>query len=134
MQVKRGDTLLLYSGATEHLFVVMNDPVFSLEHNAHSILVVNFSTIYPAVPHDKSCVLDDGCHPFVTHGTYVVYGRADVLNAERVQAQIEAAEIKTHEPVNDAVFKSICDGFGKSKAVTPKIRRFIANCLGKLGK
>ena len=132
MATKRGDTLLFYSGGTEHLFVVMNDPVFSLEHNAHSILVVNFSTVRPNVPHDKTCLLENGCHSFVQHPTYVVFGRADILNAERVAAQVDAGEITAHEPVDEKLFALLCSGFKKSRAVTPKTKRFISRCLGEL--
>lgn len=129
----RRGTLLILTGATHHLHVVMNDPVFSAEHSAHSILLVNISSVKDGVPYDATCVLDAGCHPFVKHQSYVSYAHAVVSNAERVAVKVTAGEIVQKDDVSEGIFTRVLQGFFESDQVTPKILRFIKNCMGLCG-
>lgn len=127
--IYRRGTLLILSGPVPHLHVVMNDPVFSAEHNAQSILLVNLSSIKEHVPYDGACVLATGCHPFVRQQSYVVYSEAAVYNAERVSIKVSEGEIIPKDDVSEDVFSRVLAGFSTSDQVTPKILRFIKNCL-----
>jgi len=123
----RRATILMITGPTDHLHIVMNDPVFSAEHNANSILVVNISSVRPSIPHDPTCILEQGCHNFVTRQSYVAYDRAVVLNSERVATRINDGEFRTLDPCSEELFARVLTGFATSQFVLPKISRFIRN-------
>lgn len=125
----RRGTLLILTGATHHLHIVMNDPVFSAEHSAHSILLVNISSVKEHVPYDATCVLDAGCHPFVKRQSYVSYAHAVVSNAGHVEVKMAAGEIIQKDDVSEDIFTRVLQGFFKSDQVTPKILRFMKNCM-----
>ena len=57
MPVFRKGTLLIPTGGTKHLHIVMNDPAYSPEFGDERVLIVNISTIKPDVPYDKTCEL-----------------------------------------------------------------------------
>lgn len=121
---KKG-TLLMLSGPTDHLHIVMSDPVYYPESGHESILVVNITSIRGA--HDETCVLLAGSHPFVRHPSYVSYRHAAILSSTRVSGGMAKGEIRSHESVSDELFERALAGFDVSRHVTPKIRRFLKN-------
>lgn len=125
--VFRQGTLLILSGPVNHLHVIMNDPVYSHEHGYEGVLAVNITSLKPDIFHDSSCVLTPGCHPFVIRDSWVVYKDAVVLNAARLDFKVDSGEVVTHQPVSNAVYQMVRDGFDKSRHVTTKILRFMKN-------
>lgn len=124
MVYKKG-TLLIPTGPSHHLHIVMNDPVFSPEHGDERALIVNISTVYPDRHYDDACLLNAGCHPFITRQSYVYYKCAVISEAPRLTAAIEAGNIVAKPAVNDEVFNLVRLGFDNSRFVLPKIRRFL---------
>lgn len=82
-QPSAGATLLIPSGAGRHLFVVLNDPVVLEGYGRQGcVVLVNLSTVRPEIPHDTTCVLPAGCHPFVVAESYVRYQDARIYRAD----------------------------------------------------
>lgn len=123
--ILRKGTLLILSGPTNHLHIVMNDPVYSNEHGYEGVLVVNISSIKPAIYHDPACVLLPACHPFVRWDSWVVYKEAAVFDAARLDTKVDAGEIVTHHPVSEEVYARVRAGFEISRHLPRKILRFL---------
>ena len=124
-ELLRKATLFIPTGPVDHLHVVMNDAAFWPEAGYESVLVVNFCSIKAGVPHDATCELDKGAHRFITHPTFVDYRHAGVLNATKLLTGIANGELRASDPIGDALYERILQGFGTSPAVTPKLKRFI---------
>ena len=60
-----GGTLLIASGPTKHLFVIITAP-----QAGSDVAIANFTSLYPGY-HDASCVTEPGEHPFLTRPSYV---------------------------------------------------------------
>lgn len=118
-------TLFILTGPVQHLHVVMNDPVHCGEINEMSVLVVNFSSVQLGAFHDMACVLQSGCHPFITRESWVVYRGATVLKVPRLEAQIIAGDIRPDSPVSRLVYDQVRAGFDVSDQVSPKISRYL---------
>lgn len=118
-------TLFILTGPVQHLHVVMNDPVHCGELNDMSVLVVNFSSVQPGAFHDNACVLQPGCHPFVTRESWVVYRGATVLRVPRLEIQIAAGDARPDAPVSSTVYDQVRAGFNVSDSVAPKIARYL---------
>ncbi|MCP8346652.1 hypothetical protein DN387_00175 [Pseudomonas sp. FBF18] len=118
-------TLFILTGPTHHLHVVMNDPVHCGELNDMSVLVVNFSTVQNGAFHDPACVLQAGCHPFITRESFVFYRGATVLRVPRLEDQIIAGHVRPDLPVGQNVYDQVRAGFDVSDLVAPKISRYL---------
>jgi len=118
-------TLLMHTGPSHHLHIVMNDPVFCQVLGELSVLVVNLSSVRETGRHDTSCILAPGCHPFVRRDSWVVYGEAAVLRLPRLEADIVAGGTIPHLPVSLDVFRAVRAGFDRSPHVKLKIERYI---------
>ena len=118
-------TLFILTGPVHHLHVVMNNPVHCGELNEMSVLVVNFSTVQPGTFHDPACVLQAGCHPFITRESFVVYRGATVLKVPRLEDQIAAGHVRPNSPVSQDVYNQVRAGFDVSDLVAAKISRYL---------
>lgn len=118
-------TLFILTGPVPHLHVVMNDPVYCGEAGDMSVLVVNISSIKPNSFFDPACVLQPGCHPFVTQDSWVVYRGATVLKVPRLEAQIAAGDVRPHHPITQLVYNQVRAGFDSSDLVAAKISRYL---------
>ncbi|MDF1895074.1 hypothetical protein [Rahnella contaminans] len=122
--LKKG-TVLALSGGVDHLHVICNDPVHYPIDGCDCVLAVNISSVKHGVPHDSTCILQIGDHPFIRHDSYVVYERAVIWKVINVDKKVSEGSIKP-QPANipDEIFKRILDGFDISDDVEPKVRRF----------
>ncbi|NHX00348.1 hypothetical protein HAX28_11935 [Pseudomonas koreensis] len=118
-------TLFILTGPVPHLHVVMNDPVYCGEIGEMSVLVVNISSIKPSAFFDPACVLQSGCHPFVTQDSWVVYRGATVLKVPRLEAKIAAGDVRPDHPVTQQVYNQVRLGFDASDLVAAKISRYL---------
>lgn len=121
----RKGSLLIPTGPCLHLHVICNDPVFYPAMAKECFLAVNISSIDPLIPHDKSCILNPGDHPFIMHDSFVYYKKADVFGATTTARRIAEGDIAIHDPFNEVVFEKILSGFFISKEVRPKIKKFV---------
>lgn len=121
---KKG-TVLAISGAVDHLHVICNDPVHYPIDGCECVLAVNISSVKLGVPHDSTCILKTGDHPFVRHDSYVVYERAVIWKVSNVDKKVSEGSIKPQpNNISDEIFERILEGFDISDEVEPKIRRF----------
>lgn len=118
-------TLFILTGRCEHLHVVMNDPVHCGELNDMSVLVVNFSTVQQGSYHDPACIVQAGCHPFITHQSYVHYRFATLLRVPRLEAKIQIGEVRQGATLNSLIYDQVRAGFEVSDMVLPKISRYL---------
>src|SRR5689334_21602470 len=81
----------------DHLFVVLNNPAaFEGYGGRPHVVLVNFSTVRPGIFHDKTCVLEAGCHPFVKAESYAVYKRARIEPAKHLEQRVQEGLFKPH--------------------------------------
>ena len=98
----RKATLLIPSGPDHdperhHLFVILTDP----QPDSNTVLLVSLSTLRRALPHDATCVIAAGEHPFVRRNSYVFYARA----------RIELVETRRSGRLQDSLPSPIPPGF-----------------------
>ncbi|CDH21877.1 conserved hypothetical protein [Xenorhabdus bovienii str. kraussei Quebec] len=121
--VKKG-TIMLLTGAKEHLFFICSDPVLYPQLTKECFLAVNLTTIYSDIEYDNTCILSVGDHPFVNHDSYILYKKAEILGVDTVTSQVIAGDIRVSEPCRNDVFDRILNGFNTSPHVKPKVRKF----------
>ena len=68
------DSLHIPTGSEKHLFFVLCAPRRMYGRgNVEHIVLANASTVDPDAKHDPACELDAGCHPFISHKSYIAY-------------------------------------------------------------
>ena len=123
-QPSAGATLLIPSGAGSHLFVVLNDPVVLEGYGQQGcVVLVNLSTVRAEIPHDTTCVLPAGCHPFVVAESYVRYQDARIYRADDLSRYVAQSLFTLHEPVPRDLLRTIRSGLGAS----PRTKREFKN-------
>lgn len=86
-----------------HFFVVLTDPAKS-----DTVLLVNATTYRQNAPHDASCFLDVGDHPFIRHKSYIVYSKPHKATVQKLRTMIASGTITLRPPpVSQAVFARI---------------------------
>jgi hypothetical protein len=121
--MKKG-TILIPTGSTEHLHFICCDTVFYPHLGKDCVLVVNISSIDDDLEYDKTCLLDVGDHPFVTHQSYVYYRKAAVYGANNISRNVAEGNFRIHQPCSEITFNRILNGFSESEEVSFKIKRF----------
>lgn len=127
LQVQQFDCFILFNAPTHdsklpHLFFVLSD----LRKNPRHVLVMNLSTVRPGIPHDDSCYLHPGDHPFICQKSYVVYARAQIVSVKRLHKLIAEEIAQPYPfPIGEEVDQKIRNGLANSLAA-PKIKTFYA--------
>jgi hypothetical protein len=123
--IARKGTFFWLTGPVDHLHIIINDPVFCPEAGHELVVAVNITSMTER--HDPACVLEAGCHPFITHPSYVFYRDASAFSATKLAAGVAAGEVRTHEAVDEALYEKVLEGFKVSRFVKPRIKRFLRN-------
>jgi len=129
-QPVRRATLLIPSGPAhdrdrKHLFIILTDPVanpFNGEKN--SLLLTSLSTLDTALPHDPTCILHLGDHPFVTRDSYVSYRDSRILETTKIINGVASGEFVVKDLMDSRIVDTICDGLLTSQQTAEKIKRF----------
>mgnify|MGYP000060538622 FL=1 len=129
-------TLLIPSGPQDdqgrkHLFILLTDP-HTDEAGKHCVLMVSLSTIRKGIPHDPTCILYAGDHPFVKHDSYVVYQKARLEEADKVLRGVKNGQLVPQEPMDGTVFARICKGLEDSKLTPSKLLTFYLKATGQI--
>jgi len=129
-------TLLIPSGPQDdqgrkHLFILLTDP-HADEAGKHCVLMVSLSTIRKGIPHDPTCILYAGDHPFVKHDSYVVYQKARLEEADKVLRGVKNGQLVPQEPMDGTVFARICKGLEDSKLTPSKLLTFYLKATGQI--
>ncbi|MCE9636022.1 MAG: hypothetical protein K8T90_09970 [Planctomycetes bacterium] len=117
MALCRGDTYLDDGSACptgdRHLWVVCSDCKGS------SVVVVSITT-FRNERQDKTCHVDVGDHPFVTHTSIVLYHAAEVRSATELARSQASRTIRVRERMPPHVLDSIVRGFVDSPHSPPE--------------
>jgi len=129
-QLVRRVTLLIPSGPAhdldrKHLFIILTDPVADpLNGNKDSVLLTSVSTLETALPHDPTCILHPGDHPFVTRESYVSYRDSRILETAKIINGVSSGMFVAKELMDGNIVDRICDGLSTSQQTAEKIKRF----------
>ena len=129
-------TLLIPSGPQgdqnrKHLFILLTDPQDD-EAGKKCVLMVSLSTVRQGVPHDPTCILYAGDHPFVKHDSYVVYQKARLEEADKVLRGVKSGQLVAHDPMDGAVFARMCKGLEESRLTPAKLLTFYLKATGQI--
>ena len=117
----KGHTLLIPSGPNDHLFVILTGISTTLTH-----LLVNLTSIHANVPHDPTCGLMVGDHPFIRHPSYIAYEFARIEMASDLSNRVDAGKLTLSDPVSDALLNRIRGGIAVSQKCPKKFQTYFA--------
>lgn len=118
----KNGTLLIPSGNSEHLFVIVTDVCPAGSH-----LLVNFCSIKPQVRYDATCIVNPGEHPFIKHPSYMLYRMAEIQPAARLTKMVEGWMYKPGEDATDALVAKIRAGVAASRFTPQRIVDYCNN-------
>lgn len=131
----RRATLLIPSGPQgdeerKHLFVLLTNPHEDV-NGRKSVLLASLSSVRAGVPHDPSCILHAGDHPFVKRDSYVLYQKMRLEEVEKVLRGVRSGQLIPLEPMDGAVFARICKGLEESRLTSARFRDFYLAATGR---
>jgi hypothetical protein len=123
--VVRRATLLIPSGPADdpnrkHLFICLTDPI----GDTRDTLLVSVSSVRPGEPHDPTCRLFPGDHPFIRRESYVNYRFCRIEPAPKLEKGVQQGFFVPHDALESAQFARVCKGLTESRFVTPHILAF----------
>jgi len=121
----RRATLLVPSGPEhdpnrKHLFILLTDP----PNPDGEVLLVGVASVQERLPHDPTCLLYLGDHPFIRHKSYVNYAFARIEPVGKLVNGVKQGLFDPQGTLGEAVFARVCKGLLESRRTTPKIRKF----------
>lgn len=72
---------------------------------------------------DDACILDAGAHPFIIAKSYILYRKCRIEKCQTLATGVKNSVLIPRDAFSDAPFKRICEGIGKSKQISWKIRK-----------
>lgn len=102
-------SLLIPSGPSDHLFVVMNN---ACADNMHLLLPV--SSIKPNKWHDGTCILGAGCHPFIVKDSFAHYRHMINRKAGHIAKCVADKTFEEKPPMGSAEFLQMFAGIWHS--------------------
>ncbi len=121
MPYRRAGTLLIPSGpshdpARPHLHVVCNDT----DANGLNLLVSVTSWTNDLC--DATCLLKPHEHPWLRHDSYILYRKAEVREASKIDAGIRQGVFTLREPMNGQTFLRVKSGVCSSPHTPRRIK------------
>lgn len=125
MQFRRAGTLLIPSGplhdiARQHLHIICNDT----DENGQNLLVSITSWTNDLC--DPTCRLEPHEHPWLRHASYVLYRKAQIRDAEKIESGIKQGLFTVKEAMNAQTFLRIRNGICKSPQTPRKIKNYFS--------
>jgi len=119
-----GACLMIPSGpAGEHLFTVVASPVVADGYgSALHALMVSFTSIKPGVPHDATCEVSTGEHPFITRASSIYYREPRLEKVSTVERMVSTGAWRATTPCIPALTRKILAGFWVSKRLPRHFR------------
>lgn len=130
----RRATLLIPSGPAhdherKHLFIILTDPVINPENQQPSVLLTSLSTLDTALPHDATCILHPGDHPFITRDSFVSYRTSRIQEEAKLINGVATGVFVAREPIDIGIVERICAGLPISQQTPVKVNRFYRTYL-----
>ena len=105
-----GSALLIQTDPqNKHLFAILHDPMpFPGLGNSPMCVFVNITS---ATSHrDRTCVLAQGCHQFVTHESVIAYKYARIEEAAILESAVTSGKFISAAPIDHALRLRILNG------------------------
>lgn len=118
-----GGTLLVPSGETHHLFVVLNSPVDFETYPLKSCVLVSFSSIRLG-PYDRTKVVQPGIHPFIQVPSFVAYRHPRMEISTVLEERANSGVYVPREPVTEALRQDLIAGLYASP-FTPRYLKLL---------
>jgi hypothetical protein len=125
-QVVKRATLLYPSGATNHLFVFLNDPFGP----ARQVLMVPACSVVGNY-HDTTCLISPGEHPFIEHDSYIAYQHCRIEPAPKLDQGVARNEFHDRGLMDQAVFARVLAGLYSSRRTKPFAVNFLNEVAGR---
>lgn len=121
---KKG-TLLIPSGSkggeeAKHLFVIVTDACAEHKH-----LLLGFTSLDKAKPHDPACIVPGGCHPFIDRDSYVLYRMAQIQLGDRLRSMVDGWVYMIREPASDELVEAMLEGVARSRFVPRFVQKYL---------
>lgn len=125
---RRAGTLLIPSGPSHdpgrrHLHVICNDT----DADGRNLLVP--ITTWANDRCDGTCRLEAHEHPWLRHSSFILYRKAEVREAEKLEAGIRRGMFVVREPMNGQTFLRVRNGVCASPHTPRKIKRYFGCIL-----
>lgn len=121
MSFSAGDTFVNESATNlpTHLWAVITD----IQQSVDKIVIVNFTSLRE--DGDRSCLLDEGDHPFIQHQTYISYRDACFVTLAKLEELESQGLITRKEPLGIDILARVREGAMVSPFAKLKIRKII---------
>lgn len=128
-------TLLVPSGTgndpdRKHLFILLTDPIDD-GSGVKKVLMVSISSLRSGVPHDPTCVLYPGDHPFIKRESFVFYARTRIEETDPLLRGVKDGKLVAQDPMESGIFARICKGLEESRFTPSKILKFYQKALSE---
>lgn len=125
MAIAKKGTLLITSGPVHdpermHLHIVCCDP-----DEKGNVVIVSICSARADGKHDKTCLLQDFEHKFLTHESYVYYREAQITTGAALQTGVVKGVMIPHDPMNAQVFLRVTKGICRSPQTPRKVKNFM---------
>ncbi len=120
----RRATLLIPSGPPQdpdrmHLFILLTQPQAD-----GRVLLTTVSSVPRGLPHDGTCLLYRGDHPFIRHDSYVFYARSRIEAQSALLNGVNQGVFEAREAMEETLFARVCQGLTASRFTAPAIKTF----------
>lgn len=116
-----GDTVLMPTslpGVKPHLWVIATEP----QPGSFLCVIVNVTTLRSSS--DQTLILRKGEHPFLRRDSAMSYKDAQIVDARRVEAQIQVGKAQQHPRCTASLLSEIQAGLLASPFTPNKVRAF----------
>lgn len=96
-----GDTFINHDKQPAHLWVVLSDPI----QDPDRVICVSFSTYRGKPYEEQTCILEPGCHPFITRRTRVCFGLSEQRSAASINLLMRIHKIVAKDPIGPELLK-----------------------------
>jgi hypothetical protein len=117
--VAKKATLLIPSGPSQHLFVILTNPC-----DGGKCCVASFSSVKVGGKHDMTCPVAAGEHPSISKDSFIEYRLADVLPCDRIIHHVERWYYTPKAEVPDALFDRIRAGILTSDFTPRRVQSY----------
>src|SRR5712692_1043930 len=94
------ETILIPSGPVgHHLFAILNDPCDFPTYPPASCVLAGFTSRHGG-HHDRTCELAAGCHPFVTHESFVNYAQVRMERRDHIEMRVRQGLYRPHQALS----------------------------------
>lgn len=129
-------TLLIPSGTItdpnkKHLYILLTDPTDNPDTGTKDVLMVSISTLRSGMPHDPTCLLYPGDHPFIKWNSFVSYRTSRIEVAQKVQNGVAQGVFIPQGTIDGAILARICKGLLDSRQAPLKMKNFYLRAGGQ---